>query len=140
MIAKEFPIKEYHFSVLSFSIDSIFPENPEDELGTLVVDIDFNLFESEDTEQHRIDILLNIYPEEKKPGYLIKMTSSGIFSIDEEYLDEDVNLDNCLIFTCLPMLIGNSRGFLMNVTSDGVFGKYTLPSISLEELIKSKEQ
>jgi len=139
MIATEFIITDYKFSVLNFTLNSFLPDDVEEELQDLSVDIDFKLFESEDSEHHRIDLQLKIFPPDRIIGYEMDLLSSGIFVMNKEHFEDLEKLNSCLLYTCLPMLIGNSRAFLMDVTSKGVFGQYTMPAISLAELFRSKD-
>lgn len=74
--------------------------------------------------------------KESVPGYKFNVFGTGRFRINDIEKLEKAQLDNLIFYSAVPMVLNNIRGYITNMTSYGTFGKYMLPSIDLNDLIK----
>ncbi len=140
ILRSELDLKD--FVVLKCNFESIFPEKEAVEaskaLKDLPVDIDFNLFQNEKSNEFRIviDVKINCN-EEKLPGYTIVAKAASRFDLNIiEENPEDKK--NGLINSAVQITINSVRGYLWSGTSFGIYGRYTLPTINLPALMKAK--
>lgn len=126
------------FVILKSTIDFIPSENPVE----IPVDINYqikvirNSSEMDDKEVNGYQIFLEIHgnqQEKEVGGYKFFISSGAIFTFEENV--EPEILDKYLKFSGIPMMISMCRGYLLNMTSYGVYGKYQLPSIDIQSII-----
>ena len=74
------------------------------------------------------------------PGYHLFIEGVCIFSFNEEEKLSDQNKSDLLYFSGLNICINSLRNVLATITSNGPFGKYTLPSIDVNKLLQDKQE
>jgi preprotein translocase subunit SecB len=67
-----------------------------------------------------------------KPGYSFEFSAQAKFEIDVEL----ENRDQLIMYSGLPMVINNLRGYLSTITAQSWFGPYLLPAIDVNDVIK----
>lgn len=114
--------------------------NPEEYFRQYVIDIDFEILDSEeDTFQVFTKIDINQI-EHPITGYKIFVEGTGLFKInDSEDLPEGhkKNLKN---YSAVNLLINRLRTHILQTTSLSVFGAYDLPPIDITDLFNQKSQ
>lgn len=129
-------MKFIRFFISSLNLNCRIVENPNAELKDLVIDLDYKFFKhNKYSKKFQIVLKLNLNPEENEPGYIINLEAIGEFEFPESIKEE--NHDKLLFNTCVPLMLGNIRGTLMMITSPLVFGKYMLPSLSMQDIIEA---
>lgn len=76
----------------------------------------------------------------KLPGHSIAISAGGYFRVQTGDELAETAIKNLTNLSPLTMLIGTVRSYLKLVTSNNPLGGYLLPSISVHELVKSKEK
>ena len=104
------------------------PENIE-------LDIDFEILVGEDLFKIVLQLEGN-KGKKRKVGYSFKIEVEGIFGFSEKMSEEDSQ--HILLYSAIPMMIANTRGYLANITSYSFFGQYLLPSVDINNLIEKK--
>ncbi len=129
------------FYITNTTLLSIFPESGQRiRLSTLKIAGDFDIFTSVKKEdEYNFIVNFNIKcNEEEKPGYYFDIGAVGEFTLkDTENLREKIE-QQYVLYTALPMVINSLRIYLQNITAMHAFGTYLLPTLDLNELIKSK--
>lgn len=138
MIIEKSNIKYTHFGIADLSYKCTLPQGNKLPLNDLDVDVNYDVLKIS-TEKNIFQLILDIklYPPEDLPGYHITLKSYGVF----ELFDTDVkaDIDQALVFTCLPLLIGSVRGFLSEITAQFPYGKYLLPLLPVKSLAAATE-
>ena len=143
MLAKKSSFILRNFMLLKQSIECFPP--PSDEVINIFeitdsynIDIDFGIDESQKPfYQVFVKIEINI-SEQKKIGYSIFSEGVGIFEFDKSVVLNKIEIGNYLYFSGISICINSLRSIISNITSHGPFGKYTLPAIDINELLKDK--
>ncbi|HPT72865.1 MAG TPA: hypothetical protein PLE74_11370 [Candidatus Cloacimonadota bacterium] len=142
ILRSELDLKD--FVVLQCNTESIFPQKraikSSKALKELPVDIDFDLYKNEESNEFRIIIEVKVNcNEDKLPGYSIFVKCGSRFDLN--VIDEnEEDKKNALINSAVQITINSVRGYLWNVTSFGIYGRYTLPTINLPALMKAKAE
>lgn len=143
MKAKKSPFILKNFLLLKQNIEFLpAPSNRPLKISEITdsynIDIDFAI---KDTRKPFFHIFVKIeinLTEQKQIGYSILSEGVGIFEFDKSIKNIEVEKGNYLYFSGIPICINSLRTIISNVTSHGPFGKYTLPSIDMNELLKDK--
>ena len=72
------------------------------------------------------------------PGYVLFVEGVCFFSFDNSKKLTDQEKSNLLHFSGLNICINSLRNILATTTAHGPFGKYTLPSINVSQLLADK--
>jgi preprotein translocase subunit SecB len=80
---------------------------------------------------------LKLSPPNNLPGYYISLKPVGVFELPETAEKKQIDLE--LIYTCIPMILGNARGFIADITSYFPLGKYFLPSLSMKSIVAANK-
>jgi len=102
------------------------------------IDLDFNVFK-EDYLQVVMSVDINNI-EKPLPGYRISARVATVFEfgdISALTADQKKSIEG---FSTVYMALNNLRGIISGFTANAPFGRYTLPSIDLNDLIKRKQQ
>ena len=139
MELKNSPLQIIDFAVLKFTFDSIFgnSENNELDIYKYPVEVDFGMNEIKGGIRiFYMKVHSNI--EKPEPGYSFFIETAAQFKItNEKKLDKKL-LINLLSYSIVAMSFTNIRTILLNMSSYSPFGKYILPSVDVEKLIKDK--
>ena len=125
------------FWVVESNLVSVLPVKENQLFEDISLDIDFDILEGEDN----FKLILRIEGnkgKKKKIGYSFTIVSEGIFNFTKKIEEKETN--SMLLFSALPMMIANVRGYLANISAYAPFGKYLLPSIDMKDLIENKQK
>lgn len=143
MIAKKSPFILKNFLLLRQNIE-FFPPNTKKSINisevtdAYQIDIDFAIQEVQKSFCHIfIKIEINMV-EQKQFGYSIFSEGVGHFEFDKTIEDNELEKGNYVYFSGISICINSLRSIISGVTSHGPFGKYILPSIDVNELLKDK--
>ncbi len=125
------------FWIVESNLVSILPLNEKQLFQDIDLDIDFDILEADEYFKLVLKIEGN-KGKKKKVGYSFTIVSEGIFNFTKKIEEKEMN--SMLLFSALPMMIANIRGYLANITAYAPFGKYLLPSIDMKDLIESKQK
>jgi preprotein translocase subunit SecB len=140
MNAKKSSLNINTLEVLTFNCAFTFPkekvsgEEVDEMFAKYSIDVDYYLKPLEAVHQVYLKILIN--HDGLLPGYKIDIFTVGVFSIEEEMNPNEIS--DFLQSSGLSIVISFVRTFLMTVTSNFPFGKYTLSSIDMIDLRVSK--
>jgi len=77
---------------------------------------------------------------EPLPGYKLFIEGVSIFSFDKNKPVSDTDKFALLHISGISIGINSLRNIISTITSNGPFGKYTLPSIDVNKLMEDKRQ
>jgi preprotein translocase subunit SecB len=138
MKIEESGIKYVNFGAVELEFKCEIPKSNQEKIEELGINMTYSIFKAEEQNNlYQIVLHLIISPPEKKPGYRMTVRTFGIFEVPEE-LDK-ASVDITLINTCLPMVIGSTRGFISDVSSNFPFGRYHLPAITMNNIVAAQE-
>lgn len=141
MEIKKSPLLFHEFIIVDSHLETVFDAKPAKcDFAKIPLEIDFETFKANENE-HLYNVALNINGnnlDNPVIGYKFSIIANGIFELTrfEEFDKEKV--DQFLLFSALPMLISSVRNYLLNLTSYAPHGKYLLPAIDLNDLVKRK--
>ena len=128
-----------NFWVLHSSCTFIEEEtNSEVDLFSLPMYVDFDVTE---TKEGFFNVYLDVNinsDDNARSGYAIFVSVFGLFYLNEIDKLSQMDIEEYSFFSAVPMLLGSTRGFIQNLTSNGLYGQYLLPTINLEDLIDQK--
>ena len=143
MIAKKSQLLLRNFLLLKQTIEFIptptsEPINIQDITDLYPIDIDFFIQDSQKPlYQLFVKIEINL-SDQKLPGYSIFAEGVGVFEFDKSIENNDSEKGNFLYYSGISICINSLRSIIANVTSHGPIGKYTFPSVDVNELLKDK--
>jgi hypothetical protein len=85
----------------------------------------------------RIVFNIEIVPPEGHPGYKIQSEIHGYYQLDPD-VDIDETKKSGFDNTALAIIISYLRAHLRNITFEGIYGAYTMPSVDFVDLLKKK--
>jgi len=133
-------------NILDFAITNFeFGFNPPDtELDVNIkelfsrydIDIDFGI--------HGNDIIqvfmkAHVNHNEKLPGYTINAEATCIFEFDEQHTISAEQKSSIGGYSTIYIALNTLRGFISQITANGPWGRYILPSIDLNDLVEKKK-
>jgi len=74
------------------------------------------------------------------PGYKLFIEGVCIFSFDKNTQLSDNDKSSLLHISGISIGINSLRNIISTITSNGPFGKYTLPSVDVNQLLEDKRQ
>ncbi|MCF8223723.1 MAG: protein-export chaperone SecB [Bacteroidales bacterium] len=105
------------------------------------INIDFGDTEPNEKEDNIFNFFIKVEInncEKPLPGYSIFCEGVGLFKISNlKSLNEQI-ANNLLKISPLSICINNMRSYIMNITTYYPFGKFVLPSVDINNLIKAK--
>ncbi len=125
------------FWIVESNLVSVLPVKENQLFQDIDLDIDFDILEGEDNFKLILRIEGN-QGKKKKIGYSFTIVSEGVFNFTKKIEEKETN--SLLLFSAVPMMIANVRGYLANITAYAPFGKYLLPSIDMKDLIENKQK
>lgn len=142
MIAKKSPFVLKDFFLLKQNFEFISPTEvmPDftEVFNSYNIDIDFDI-KKEDKADYHVFVKLQINnATEKQPGYAIYAEGVGIFTFETSFEPKENEISNFLYFSGISICINSLRSVIASVTSHGVIGKYNVPAIDVNELLKEK--
>ncbi len=141
MIAKKSPLILNSFFLLNHQYQFIQPtEEPNviDVFDQYSIEIDFALQKVND-DYFQLFTKIDINNSEKPlPGYRISIEGACLFSFDKTANLSENDQANMLHFSGINICVNSLRNIIATVTANGLFGKYTLPSIDVNQLIADK--
>jgi|WetSurMetagenome_2_1015567.scaffolds.fasta_scaffold346633_1 preprotein translocase subunit SecB len=137
-------IKKSDLIFVSFNVNAslfkeyLFPLNTQEKiLKEFPIDINLKILRKKKENNNfkiKIDVSGNIN-KNAIPGYGFSVLASGIFIVNNFKTIEKTEVDNLLYGSAVPMVLNSIRGYLHNISSFGIYGKYLLPSIDIKDLI-----
>jgi preprotein translocase subunit SecB len=140
MLAKKSPLILKNFLLLRQTFQFIQPEEEvviSDVTDKYGIDIDFAINKPDDFYQCFLKIEIN-QADTPLPGYQIFIEGVGIFAIDNSFELSEEEKGNLIQYSSISICINSLRSIISNITSFAPFGKYILPSIDVNELLKDK--
>ena len=143
MIAKKSPLILNNFFLLNHRYQFIQPTEVPNivELTEMyLIDIDF-VVQVVDEDLFQLFIKIGVNNTEKAlPGYRLFIEGACVFSFDKSVNLSDVDKSNLLHFSGISICINNLRNIIATITTNGLFGKYTLPTIDVNQLLADKNE
>lgn len=103
------------------------------------IDIDFAIIDEDDST--RVFIKANINDvENQKPGYAIFAEGVGVFHLSKDSSLSKEDKESLLQYSAVSISLNSLRGFISTLTANAPFGRYTLPSIDVNNLFNQKMQ
>ena len=141
MVLKKSPLLFHEFIVADSHLETVFNnQSKKCNLEKIPLNIDFETFLA-DGQNNLFNVAINILGndiEHPVTGYKFSITANGIFELTNFEEFEQERVDQFLLYSALPMLISSVRNYLLNITSYAPHGKYLLPAIDLNDLVKQK--
>ena len=134
MIIEKSDINYIHFGVIEVDFKCTMPKEDKAISIDMDVDLNYDIFKIDDNKNiFQIVLDLKLTPPAGLAGYTINLKPIGVFELPANI--DKKQIDSALIYTCIPMILGNARGFILEITSHFPFGKYFLPSLSMNRIL-----
>jgi preprotein translocase subunit SecB len=141
MIINKSDFNYLQFGVVEFNYKCIIPTDNQKPANDLLIDFNYEIIKLQDVTNlsNIFEIILNLKlsPEQNSPGYSMNFKTYGVFELSK--INEKTKIDQALLYTCLPLVLGSTRGYVGEVTSSGPFGKYMLPSLDVSTIIQANK-
>lgn len=92
-------------------------------------------------EEHLFNVIIKVnvnQTNQPQPGYQMLVEGINVFRIKNTGEIDDRTLTNLKNISALSISINNLRNYITNMTTYGPFGKYILPAVDVNHLIKQK--
>ena len=133
MIVKESLLKFENFAVLNSSCIYNHGENLSPEIvSSYPLDINLEILAHNKERKFKVVVSAKLN-ENNNPGYNINVVSATFFSIGNEASDSDIDI--LIKQSGVQMAIANLRAYIEVLTSYYSLGKYTIPTIDLNDLL-----
>lgn len=133
MIVKESLLKFENFAVLNSSCIYNHGENLSPELvNSYPLDINLEILAHKEERKFKVIVSAKVN-ENNNPGYHIDVVSVTFFSIGDDASDSDIDI--LIKQSGVQMAIANLRAYIEVLTSYYPLGKYTIPTIDLNDLL-----
>ena len=147
MIAKKSPLVLETFFVVENRFKFIQPEEEIEDVQTELfneyeIDLDFTirpiLSELDSVIKFNVYTKMGVNQLKiPKSGYSSFVEGIGAFSLSKENLT-DMDVDNLTNLSSVSIMINCLRGVLMDISSNAPLGRFILPSIDVNDLLKQK--
>jgi preprotein translocase subunit SecB len=140
MIVKRSLLDLSEFVLIEQEFKFIQPENQtevEAVFDQYVIDIDFSI-NTPDEVHFQILVKISINPDQQLPGYCITSTGVGFFDFSRTPSINQQEKRDFLQFSGISICINQLRGIMAALTANAPFGKYLLPAIDVNDLLKQK--
>ncbi len=101
------------------------------------IDINFSI-NTDDRVTFQILVRIEINAPQELPGYHILSTGIGVFDFSKTPEMHDEEKAKFLNLSGVSICINQLRGIISTITANGPFGRYLLPSIDVDDLLKQK--
>jgi hypothetical protein len=147
MLAKKSPLILETFFMVENRFKFIQPNDDIQNLQTELfdqyeIDLDFTIRLV--SEENAPVITFNVFTkmginQQKQPldGYSMFVEGVGVYNLSRESLS-DKDVENLMSLSALSIMINCLRGVLMDYSSNAPLGRYILPSIDVNDLLKQK--
>lgn len=140
MIVKRSPLDLAEFALINQEFKFIHHEDqPEVEalFEQYVIDIDFSINTS-DSIHFQVLVKIVVNPDQSLPGYYIASTGVGFFDFSQSPSISLEGKRDFLQLSGISICINQLRGIIAMLTANAPFGKYLLPAIDVNDLLKQK--
>lgn len=134
------PLVLIDFAIINCNFEFTSPSeksNLREIVEEYLLDIDFAIVKENDNTRVFIKISIN-QGENKTPGYSIFAEGVAIFELSSKSLLSEDDKRSLLQYSAVSIAINSLRGFVSSLTAHAPFGKYTLPSIDVNNLFQQK--
>ncbi|HEY4787793.1 MAG TPA: hypothetical protein VIH57_17175 [Bacteroidales bacterium] len=143
MIAKKSPLILNNFFLLNHQYQFIQPTevpNIVEITEQYPIEIDFAV-QSVNDGFYQLFTKIGINNTDKPlPGYRLFIEGACVFSFDISANLSDVDKSNLLHISGINICINSLRNIIATITTNGLFGKYTLPAIDVNQLLADKNE
>jgi len=133
------------FAILNSSYRFIEPQeeiNIKEIFKKYEIDIDFGKRDVKSEEQlHLFNVIVKALINQSNefyPGYQVLAEGVSVFRIHHAQEMDNKLLTNLKNVSALSIAINNLRNYITNMTAYGPFGKFILPAIDVNQLVKNK--
>ena len=138
MILKESLLKFENFTVLNTVCHYNHGEDiTREQLYSYPIDIDFDILGHQEEQMFKIVVSVKLNGE-NMPGYTVSALAATFFRINGDVSEAERN--GLLQYSGLQMAIANLRAYIESITYCYPLGKYTLPTIDLNDMLSQKAQ
>lgn len=144
MTAKLSPLQLTDFQLLDLQYQFINPvETDEVDTGELFsrydIDVDFAI-QPQDDANFTIFTKAGINQSGSEPGYKLFAEGVSTFRITDPAALPETTLQNLLVFSGVGIAMQQLRSRIADLTSFAPFGKYMLPTLDVDDLLKRKRE
>lgn len=140
MIVKRSPLDLAEFALIDQEFKFVQPED-QTEVETIfdqyAIDIDFSI-NTPDEVHFQILVKIGVNPGQQLPGYCIASTGVGFFDFSRSPSLSQQEKRDFLQLSGISICINQLRGIMATLTANAPFGKYLLPAIDVNDLLKQK--
>ncbi len=136
------PLNIIDFAIIKYEYSFVQPQkSTEDNLIKYFKEYDLEIdFSIHGDELIQVIITAKVNKGKKvKPGYSIYAEVACIFEFDDTIKITEENKKNIEGFSTIYIALNSLRGLVSQFTASGPIGRYLLPSIDLNDLIKKKK-
>jgi len=101
------------------------------------LDIDFAIIHENDTTRVFIKTAVN-QTDNKLPGYSIFAEGVAVFNLSQEAVLTEKDKKSLLQYSAVSIALNSLRGFISTLTANAPLGRYTFPSIDVNDLFMQK--
>lgn len=137
------PLTIIDFALLNLEYNFIQPQSqdlhfdPRKVFNDYDIDIDFGITSNDII---HVVIKAEINRRDKKaPGYSIFAEAACLFEFNKDMEIDEKAKNDIEGFSTVYIALNTLRGFISQITANGPFGRYVLPSIDLNDLISQKK-
>lgn len=134
------PLILIDFAIINSSFKFIAPSDNSD-IRQLVseyqIDIDFAII----PEQANTRVFIKAYVNQQEteiPGYSIFAEGVAVFNLSDKVALTEEDKRALLQYSAVSIALNSLRGFISSLTANAPFGRYTLPSIDVNDLFQQK--
>lgn len=143
MEIKKSPLVIIDYAVLNITFNAILCEEEEEkelDIYNYPIEIDFGLDEDEnDIKTFFIKVWSN-FDDNPDPGYSFSLETVTFFRIENKKDLNEQTISNLNTYSILSIAYSNLRGILNNISINGPFGAFILPSVDLQDLMIKKQK
>ena len=136
------PLILLDFAIINSSFKFIAPPDNSDIrkiVSDYLIDIDFAIVQ--EPESTRVFIKTSVNQSETEfPGYSIFAEGVAVFDISKTAKLTEDDKKSLLQFSAVSIALNSLRGFISSLTANAPFGRYTLPSIDVNDLFQQKAE
>lgn len=145
MKAHQSPLTLENFFLLNLDYQVVKPNDDakvdySELIDSYEIDIDF-AFQQFDSVNFQLFTKIGVnHIEDPKSGYTLFAEGVCVFTFDNNVELTEGDKSQLLHFSGLNICINSLRNILATTTANGPFGRYILPSIDVNHLLKSKQE
>lgn len=133
------PLQLDEYFIDNLKIETIYPQEKTDKKPVNNVKIEWDTFEYIGN-KNLFKIIFNVKvntDKKKKPkfGYVLELIASGIFSINQEDLEEK-DKQGLISYNAPAILYSAMRGYISLITGNSFFGPLHIPTLNIMEIAK----